>query len=65
VFAVACDAGIQTQDEIRAHQRVQGDLIEKYKDKMHFETARDDLVNFADRIRQIAPQLYVQLYCHT
>ena len=64
VFAVACDAGLQTENEIRAHQSRQGDMIEEHKDKMHFDAARDGLVDFANRIRQIAPQLYLQLFCH-
>lgn len=64
-FAVACDAGLSTEAEIREHQRVQGDLIEKHKEKMYFESARDDLEHFAEQIRCIAPQLYVQLFCHT
>ena len=64
LFAVACDAGMQTEAEIRDHQRRQGDFVVMHKDKMHFARARDDVENFAGQIRGIAPQLYVQLYCH-
>lgn len=64
VFAAASDAGFQSEGEIRAHQRIQADKIEEHKDKMRFSSAREGLNEFAEQIRTISPQLYVQLYCH-
>lgn len=65
VFAVACDAGMQTKEETRRHQRIQGDLFDQQKHRMVFPEVRRYIAAFSTQLKQISPQLYVQLFCHT
>ena len=62
-FAVATDAGMNTIQDVRDHQIAQAEKIVEHKEKMHYEAARQGLEGFAEQVRNIAPQLYVQLLC--
>lgn len=64
LFSVAVDAGIETGEAIAKHQLIQAEKIVEHKDKMRYEAARLGLEEFSEQIRNIAPQLYLQLFCH-
>lgn len=63
LYTVATDAGLNQPEDIDEHQRQQAAKIVAYKDKLHYQSARDGLQALADRIESLAPQLYVQLHC--
>jgi hypothetical protein len=63
LYAVAMDAGLNNPGAIAEHQRVQARKIVKHKDKILHQAAREGLQDLADRIANLAPQLYVQLQC--
>lgn len=64
VFCVCSDAASQSNQEIARHQEVQCQKVEEHKDKMLYPEGREGLVFFAEELRKVAPQLYVQLYHH-
>ena len=63
LFAVATDAGLNSVAHIQEHQAGQAALIVEHKDKFRHATARQGLVDLGNRVRQLSPQLYVQLIC--
>ncbi len=63
LFVAATDAGLNTLDDVRAHQRDQAERIVEHKSKMLHQAAREGLQALSDRVKALAPQLYVQLQC--
>jgi len=63
LFTVATDAGLNKLADIVKHQEEQSANITEHKDKMHYESARQGLQPLSDQVRELAPQLYVQLHC--
>ena len=63
MFAVATDAGSAHDTEINAHKADQANKITKHKDQLLHESARLGLQSLSDQVKNLAPQLYVQLQC--
>lgn len=65
LYAVATDAGAQAVQDIEKHRERQADKIEEHKDKMFYSEGAENLENLANQVRQLSPQLYLQLICQT
>jgi hypothetical protein len=63
LYSVATDAGVNRVDDVVAHQRQQAEKITEHKAKLHHAKAREGLEALATQVRELAPQLYVQLFC--
>jgi hypothetical protein len=63
LYTVATDAGLNSVSEIINHREEQAAKIVEHKDKMRYEIARQGIQALSDQVREIAPQLYVQLQC--
>ncbi len=63
LFTVATDAGLNKIVDIVKHQEGQAAKIIEHKDRMHHQSARLGLQALSDQVRELAPQLYVQLHC--
>lgn len=63
LFVVATDAGMNRSEFVIEHQQRQAANLTKHIDKMLHATARQGLRELADRVKGLAPQLYVQLIC--
>jgi hypothetical protein len=63
LFTVATDAGLNCIADVVNHQQGQAAKIIEHKDRMLHQIARDGLQDLSDKIRDLAPQLYVQLHC--
>ena len=63
LFSVATDAGLNTDLEIRHHRTNQADRIIAHKEKMLHESGRRSLQSLSDQVRNLSPQLYIQLQC--
>jgi len=63
VFVVATDAGLNQPPDVAEHQRIQAEKIVEYKEKMHYQAAREGLQALSDQVAALAPQLYIQLHC--
>jgi hypothetical protein len=63
LFTLATDAGLNRVADIVKHQEEQAAKITEYKDRMHYERARQGLQRLSDEVRRLPPQLYVQLHC--
>lgn len=65
LYSVATDAGAQSVEDTKAHRDIQADKIEEHKDKMQFATMAKSLEDLANQVRNLSPQLYLQLLCQT
>jgi hypothetical protein len=63
VFCTATDAGLNTHEHVTAHQQFQVNGILRHLDKMKFEGGRRGLELMASQLKNLSPQLYVQLTC--
>lgn len=63
LFCTATDAGRNTSQQVTFHQKQQIRGILEHIDKMKYESGRQGVMIMADHIRQLPPQLYVQLMC--
>ena len=63
LFFIATDAGLNTPESVRAHQRCQAEKIRLPIEKMRFESGRQAVERLAEQIENLPPQLYVQLFC--
>jgi hypothetical protein len=63
-FVVATDAGSQPVADIHQHQIEQAKKIAENIAIMKHNEGKRALEEFAEQIRTVAPQLYVQLLCH-
>ena len=63
VFSVATDAGMNTDLELIHHRNNQVDRIVVHKEKMIHDSGRQALQLLSDQVRNLSPQLYVQLQC--
>lgn len=63
LFTVATDAGLNSVAHIERHRNMQAKKITKHIDIMRYETGRQALKNLSDRVRNLSPQLYIQLKC--
>ena len=63
VFCTATDAGLNNSACIADHQQHQVAGILKHIDKMRYEGGRRGVELIATRLRNLSPQLYVQLIC--
>lgn len=63
LYPVATDAGAQSVEGIKAHRDKQANKIEEHKDKMQFPAMAKSLEDQANQVRNLSPQLYLQLLC--
>ena len=63
LFSVAADAGLNHDTEINIHKANQADKITEHKDKMLYESGRQGVQALSDQVRDLSPQLYIQLQC--
>lgn len=63
LFSTATDMSILTDANVMHHRDVQAGKIIKHKDKMIYEEARNGLEQLSIQVRQLSPQLYMQLVC--
>ena len=63
LFTVATDSGLYRKADIVIHQKGQAAKITKHKDVMHYENGRRAVEKLSDQVRDLSPQLYVQLQC--
>jgi hypothetical protein len=63
LFCIATDAGLNTPVILAVHQSQQVAKILEHIDKMVYEEGRQSVTFLANQIRQLSPQLYVQLFC--
>lgn len=62
-FCTATDAGRNTRERVVEHQQYQVDGVLKHLDKMKYEGGRRGVELMASQLRNLSPQLYVQLVC--
>lgn len=63
LFCVATDAGLNSQDIVIRHQKLQAEKLRFNIPKMHFEAGRQGIEKLAHDVATLSPQLYVQLIC--
>jgi len=63
LFSVATDAGLNGIPDITKHQEEQAGKITEHKAVMKYESGQLALQSLADQVKNLAPQLYVQLHC--
>ena len=63
VSCTATDAGLNTPERIADHQQHQVNGVLKHLDKMKYEGGRRGLELIAAQLKNLSPQLYVQLIC--
>lgn len=63
LFAVATDAGFNTPDIVKEHQRIQVEDIRSNIPRMVFEGGRRGVELLANQLEALPTQLYVQLIC--
>ncbi|BCB25986.1 hypothetical protein SKTS_08720 [Sulfurimicrobium lacus] len=63
VFCTATDAGRNTHERVAEHQQFQVNGVLKHLDKMRYEGGRRGVELMASQLRNLSPQLYVQLVC--
>lgn len=63
VFCTATDAGLNTTAGVLVHQQNQAKEILKHIGKMKHEGGRKGVLLLASQLKQLPPQLYVQLFC--
>lgn len=63
LFAVATDAGLYGIAQIEEHREIEAREIVRHVDLMRHETGRQGLRNLSDCVRNLSPQLYIQLKC--
>jgi hypothetical protein len=63
LFAVAADAAVQSDEEIKENREGQALKIEENIDKMIHPVGADSVRQLAARVRALSPQLYIQLVC--
>lgn len=63
LFAVATDAGLYGIAQIEEHREIEAQEIVRHVDLMRHETGRQGLRNLSDCVRNLSPQLYIQLKC--
>ena len=62
-FTVATDAGKNSIADVMIHQEFQTKKIAEHKDKMYYESGRQAVEKLTNQVRELSPQLYVQLIC--
>jgi len=62
-FAVTVDSGLISSDSIIRHREGQAQGVVAHVEKMIHPEGKKSLEILADQIRQLSPQLYVQLVC--
>ncbi len=63
VYPVATDAGSQLVRDIEYQRDTQANKIEEHKNKMHYPEVAQMLEDIANKVRALAPQLYLQFVC--
>ena len=63
VLCTATDAGLNSPESVTDHQQHQVAGVLKHIDKMKYEGGRRGVEIMADHLRNLSPQLYVQLMC--
>ncbi len=63
LFTVATDAGLNSVAHIEKHRNIQATEITRHIDVMRYEAGRQAVKNLSDRVRNLPPQLYIQLKC--
>ena len=63
LFAVATDAGLYGIAQIEEHREIEAQEIVRHVHLMRHETGRQELRNLSDCVRNLSPQLYIQLKC--
>ncbi|MCY4389197.1 MAG: DUF3800 domain-containing protein [Desulfurellaceae bacterium] len=63
LFTVATDAGLNSVAHIGKHRNIQATEITRHIDVMRYEAGRQAVKNLSDRVRNLPPQLYIQLKC--
>lgn len=63
VFCSATDAGYNTVENVKYHQKTQAEMMLEHIDKLIYESGRQAVEYVADQVRELSPQLYVQLLC--
>ena len=65
VFSVATDMGYNSPDAVARHQSKQAQGIVAHREKMKHKPARDALTELGNTVREMTPQLYIQLSLQT
>ncbi len=60
---VATESSLNTPDEVKTHQVIQGNMIIQHIDKMKYEEGRQAVKSLRERVINLSPQLYAQLSC--
>jgi len=63
LYSVATDSGLQSSEAIAAHRNVQAEKIVEHIDKMIYPQGAQGLRNLAGQVRDLSPQLHLQLVC--
>lgn len=63
LFAVAMDAGLNSDQIIIEHRREQAKELRKNIPRMIYESGKQAVSNLAEELECLSPQLYVQLNC--
>ncbi|WP_301798136.1 DUF3800 domain-containing protein [Burkholderia gladioli] len=63
LFSVGTDAGLNTPDSVAIHQAKQVEKILEHVDKMIYPEGREGVELLARQVKNLSPQLYVQLSC--
>ncbi len=63
LFSVATDAGLNSISQIKKHRSIQAEKIVRYVNRMRYESGRQELRKLSDQVRNLSPQLYIQLRC--
>lgn len=60
-FAVATDCSLISADDITRHRNIQANKILENRERMIHESGKEMIDEVADKIRNLSPQLYLQL----
>ncbi len=63
LFCTATDAGLNTEERVKKHQEGQVAGVLEHINKMKYQRGKEGVELVASQLRQLSPQLYVQLMC--
>jgi hypothetical protein len=65
LYGLATDAHLNAPEAICAHRDGSSLGLVKYIDKVVHQGAREDILSFSERVRNLSDQLYIQFICQT